>query len=467
MFTPPVDMRVRGGFTQSALRRPVFATQLEGGDVQSMSSDNNVQPVQYLWGTSISMGDILGKVRTFFVNFKEEDSESVSKGENLYIARLLEIKNCEIFVLNVSGIHIHSFDKQLYVQLINYPTEMIPIMDTVASQIYNELYTMDNHEQQHSPPIQVRITDLVNKSRIRDLSPNDIDKLICITGLTIRNSDIIPEMREAYFKCAVCEKIEHAELQRSKIVEPNDCKNCKSKFSFELIHNRSVYSDKQHVKLQETPEHMPEGETPLTIHLCCYDELVDFVKPGDRCEVVGIFRAQGLRVNPRKRVTKSIYRIYVDVVSFSKSSKKRLVPDEEDFDQGDSNLEHQENIRKQIHELAKHPDIYNILVDSFAPSIWENEDVKKGLLLQLFGGVSKDITSTGRGRFRGDINVLLVGDPSTAKSQLLQFTHNLAPRGIYTSGKVNYKILYLKLGFVCSRSDCLCNKRPRDKGTNP
>jgi DNA replication licensing factor MCM4 len=204
---------------------------------------------------------------------------------------------------------------------------------------------------------------------------------------------------------------------------------------------------------------MPEGETPITIHLCCYDELVDSVRPGDRCEAVGIFRAQGLRVNPKTRTTRSIYRTYVDVVSFTKYNKKRLnINEDENLDKmnsNDLNEEQQDVVNKEIEKLSKDPDIYNILVDSFAPNIWENEDVKKGLLLQLFGGVSKDFSSSGRGRFRGDINVLLIGDPSTAKSQLLQYVHNLAPRGIYTSGKV---IFVLILGFFSCWSYCLCNK---------
>lgn len=76
-----------------------------------------------------------------------------------------------------------------------------------------------------------------------------------------------------------------------------------------------------------------------------------------------------------------------------------------------------------------------MLIDSLAPSIWENQDVKKGVLAQLFGGVSKELHHSGRGRFRGEINILLCGDPSTAKSQMLQYVHKIAPRGIYTSGK--------------------------------
>jgi DNA replication licensing factor MCM4 len=354
----------------------------------------------------------------------------------------MEIKDTEIFILNVDASHINSFDKGLYLQLINFPSEMIPIMDNVANYLFNELFVsrMENDARPQSY-IQVIINNLIKQSRIRDLGPDDIDKLISISGLTIRSSEIIPEMREAYFKCSVCDSIEKSVLYRSKINEPTECKNCHSKLSFELIHNRCLYNDKQHVKIQETPEHMPEGETPITIHLCCYDRLVDFIKPGDRCEVVGIFRAQGLRINPRIRNTKSTFRTYIDVVSFTKYSKKRLVSEDDENDQDFKNIsnelneEYLDKLKREIEKLKKDPRIYEILVESLAPSIWENEDVKKGLLLQLFGGVSKDFTKSGRGRFRGDINVLLVGDPSTAKSQLLQYVHNLAPRGIFTSGK--------------------------------
>lgn len=90
---------------------------------------------------------------------------------------------------------------------------------------------------------------------------------------------------------------------------------------------------------------------------------------------------------------------------------------------------------QKFKDFAKDPELYDKLVDAFAPSIWENQDVKKGILCQLFGGCSKEFSQSGRGRFRGEINILLCGDPSTAKSQLLQYVHKIAPRGIYTSGK--------------------------------
>lgn len=120
----------------------------------------------------------------------------------------------------------------------------------------------------------------------------------------------------------------------------------------------------------------------------------------------------------------------MDVVSFTYTSKQRFLMKEqfspENFD---------EKTKKEIFDLSKRSNIYELLMKSVAPSIWENEDVKKGILAQLFGGATKEFSQTGRGRFRGEINCLLVGDPSTAKSQLLQYVHKISPRGIYTSGK--------------------------------
>ena len=193
------------------------------------------------------------------------------------------------------------------------------------------------------------------------------------------------------------------------------------------MHNYSLFSDKQHIKLQETPENIPEGEVPHTVHICCYDDLVDQVRPGDRIEVTGIFRACPMRVSRNRRTLKSIYSTYIDVVNFVKPHKQSFNHEDEVADLSDE-------VIARILEVSRREDLYSLLVKSFAPSIWEQDDIKKGLLCQLFGGVNKNFTESGRGRFRGELNILLVGDPSTAKSQLLQYVHKLSSRGIYTSG---------------------------------
>jgi len=276
---------------------------------------------------------------------------------------------------------------------------MIPMMDHVANLLLDELSPEKNEPL---PIVQVRITNLKDASRIRDLGPNDIDKLVSIKGLVIRTSEIIPELREAYFNCSVCSREEKSIAQRARITEPTECKNCHAKFSFVLVHNRCTYSDKQIVKIQETPDHMPEGETPLTLQVNTYDDLVEYIRPGDKCDLVGIFRAQGIRQSVKQRITKSIYRTHVDVVSFIKSNKGRF----KDFNtENDTELEeldknYSEEIKNEVAALAQNKDVYKILIDSFAPSIWENDNVKKGLLLQLFGGVNKDFSKIGRGNFR-------------------------------------------------------------------
>lgn len=314
--------------------------------------------------------------------------------------------------------------------------------------------------QDQSPLIQVKPFNLRTHHRIRDLDPNHIDKLVSIKGIVIRNSDIIPEMKEASFKCQKCGLQKNELIQRGRILDPDYCENCKGKYTFQMIHNNCYFSDKQHVKMQETPETVPEGETPHTVHLCAYEDLVDYVKPGDRVEAVGIYKAMGVRVNPNMRTLKNIYRTYIDVINFVRTDKRRFnvnmeqekekEQDGEDhqMQEGDDEAGVQDQLLKEDHEnlfndrqiqkfkdFSKDPLLYEKLVDAFAPSIWENHDVKKGILCQLFGGCSKEFSQSGRGRFRGEINILLCGDPSTAKSQLLQYVHKIAPRGIYTSGK--------------------------------
>lgn len=237
-----------------------------------------------------------------------------------------------------------------------------------------------------------------------------------------------------------------------------------------LIHNRSEFTDKQVIRLQETPDAVPDGQTPHTVSLCVYDELVDLVKPGDRVIITGIFRSIPVRVNPRQRSIKSLYKTYLDVVHVKRTNTARMgfdpstragegkppgvgVGGEDDEDEllarqdvdaaMDEDLESPvrsaaAEMEQRIIELSNHPDLYNILASSLAPSIYELEDVKKGILLQLFGGTNKSIARGGGGggpRYRGDINVLMVGDPGTSKSQILQYVHKIAPRGVYTSGK--------------------------------
>lgn len=184
--------------------------------------------------------------------------------------------------------------------------------------------------------------------------------------------------------------------------------------------------------------------------LCLYDELVDTVKPGDRISLTGIFRSVPVRLNPRQRVIKALFKTYLDVVHIKKTDAKRMGVDsstrqgesrrgvvgvggEEGLEEEGMDIDFADGVERartsradfeeKLVELSRREDIYEYLARSLAPSIWEMDDIKKGILLQLFGGTNKTIARGGGGggpRYRGDINVLLVGDPGTSKSQILQ-----------------------------------------------
>ena len=292
----------------------------------------------------------------------------------------------------------------------------------------------------------VRPFNVDETTNLRDLNPKHIDTVVSVKGLVIRTTPVIPDMKDAFFQCNVCGTTTIAEIYRGRIAEPSMCTReaCKAKDQMQLIHNRSGFADKQVIKLQETPDNVPDGQTPHSVSICAFNEMVDFCKAGDRVEITGIFKCNQVRVNPRQRTVKNVYKTYVDTMHIQKTDKRRVGIDtstleQEISEQVASSTEEARKITEEEEEnikaTAARSDVYELLARSLAPSIYELDDVKKGILLQLFGGTNKSFEKGGNPKYRGDINVLLCGDPSTAKSQLLQYVHKIAPRGVYTSGK--------------------------------
>lgn len=332
-----VPMGAPGHQDQSQLS----ATALNMGAGGELSSHTQV-----LWGTNINTGYLQSRLKEFLTTFTPAADDDIDmNGDDQfnqaphYIQALKEIGETEEYVLAVDCDHLFQFDPTLYRQLENYPTDVIPIFDLVALQVFkehsNSFYNNASMGQdgiqgsnmpdfeQNEQIIQVRPFNLKHVYQIRELDPSHIDKLITLKGIVIRTSDTIPEMKEACFRCTKCHKEEYRYIERGKIAEPDVCTACNGRMTFEMIHNFCMFSDKQHVKMQETPEAVPEGETPQTTHMCAYEDLVDHVKPGDRVSVVGIYRAVGMRVNTAMRTLKNIYRTYIDVIGYVKTDKHR------------------------------------------------------------------------------------------------------------------------------------------------
>ncbi|XP_066917179.1 DNA replication licensing factor mcm4-A-like [Clytia hemisphaerica] len=391
-----------------------------------VSSEAPAEPKLVIWGTDVVVSETKERFRQFILNFKDDTVEEYDPAQALYMQKLDEISITEKPFFNVDCLHLKAYHAELYRQLVCYPQEVIPTFDMAVNEVFNENH--ENIELEHQ--IQVRTFNVDKTMNMRSLNPEDIDQMITISGMIIRTSNIIPEMRESFFQCHVCRATRTVEIDRGTINEPTSCANCNTQQSMMLVHNRSQFTDKQMIKMQESPDDMPAGQTPHTVIMYGYGDLVDSVQPGDRVTVTGIYRATPLRVNPRMRNVKSVYKTYIDVIHFRKTDKKKL--HERD---ADSQVAFTPERVDYLKELSAMPDIYERLARALAPSIYENIDIKKGILLQLFGGTFKDFTAAGRGKFRSDINILLCGDPGTSKSQLLQYVHNLVPRGQYTSGK--------------------------------
>ncbi|KAF2445390.1 DNA replication licensing factor mcm4 [Karstenula rhodostoma CBS 690.94] len=414
-----------------------------------------------------------------------------------YIEMMKAMLEMGVTPLNLDARNLKAYPptRKLWHQLQAFPSEIIPIMDTAIKDAMIELAERRmaelrvqlsqaqrgpdrGHTSSSLPPMlssdaptpgapspggaALEIPDLVrevdqktyrvrpfglDKSvNLRDLNPGDMDKLVSVKGLVIRATPVIPDMKDAFFKCSVCNHTVRVDIDRGKITEPTRCPRpvCESSNSMQIVHNRSGFADKQVIKLQETPDSVPDGQTPHSVSLCVYDELVDVCKAGDRVEITGVFKSDQVRINPRQRSVKNIFKTYVDVLHIQKVDKRRMGIDvstiEEELAEhvagsAEETRKVSEEEEAKIKATAARPDIYELLSRSLAPSIYEMDDVKKGILLQLFGGTNKSFDKGGSPKYRGDINVLLCGDPSTAKSQILQYVHRIAPRGVYTSGK--------------------------------
>lgn len=473
-------------------------------DAQAMGGSSTL----CIWGTNVSINDTLSVFKEFLRNFtkkyrmwadglsEEETREDPDSDTKEYVQMMQNMLTLGITSLNLDFRNLKAYPptKKLWQQAQDYPQDIVTLMDQGIKDIMYELAEAEMARQRQSqtpgqasqrsrimssePPVpssdrdepearstqgqesnevdlcqevqkrsyRVRPFGLDSTVNMRDLNPSDVDKIVAIKGLVIRTTPIIPDMKDAFFRCQVCNHTVKVDIDRGKIAEPTKCPRpiCESPNSMQIVHNRSGFMDKQVIKLQETPDSVPAGQTPHSVSMCAYDELVDLCKAGDRVEITGIFKASPVRVNPRQRTQKSIFKTYIDVLHIQKVDKKRMGIDATTVEQElseelSSNIEEVRRVSEEEEEKIKvtaaRPDIYDLLSRSLAPSIYEMDDVKKGILLQLFGGTNKSFEKGGSPKYRGDINILLCGDPSTAKSQILQYVHKIAPRGVYTSGK--------------------------------
>jgi len=313
-----------------------------------------------------------------------------------------------------------TFDQRLAEELLQKPEEYLKHANNAA---YSQLRIEDPEyaEKLEADAVNSRIVRLLESTQLRKLGSENISKLVMVEGIVVRSTPVRPLVLQAAFKCRRCGEQTVVNQTGQFVKAPFECKNpsCMAKGPFDFIQEDSAFIDSQDLRIQERPEDLPPGQLPRTLSAKLVGtEIVDLARPGDHVSIVGTVRA----IAPTYRGLGKLraFLLHLDVNSIEVLGKEPetglITPSEEE----------------KILELSKDPWIHRKIISSIAPSIYGYDHIKESIMYLLFGGVSKvlpDIT------IRGELNALIVGDPGTAKSQLLQYVSRIAPRGLYTSGR--------------------------------
>jgi len=382
--------------------------------------------------------------------------------QEYYRKEVLDIANSypEKRSLLVSYKDLEVFDPELASYLLDKPNSALyaaemAIRDSMPPDVKAEVKKGIHFRVKDLPPKPLGLTE------VRELRAKHIGKLVAVSGLVRKATQVKPKLTDAVFQCARCLAVIREPQFDTIFKEPLECYRdqggCgKSAAStrFILLTNdltlfrkpvqpadtapqaeggepqvppdaaskdlRSIFIDTQKIEIQESPEGLRGGDQPERLTAYAEDDLCKKISPGDKVVLNGVLRSQQKSTG---QVKSTFFDWYLEVNS--------IELEEHEFEDVEITPEEEEKILK----LAHNKEIYRLIVGSIAPTIYGMEIEKEALALQMFGGVPKVLPDGTR--IRGDIHVLLVGDPGTAKSQLLRYVTRLVPRGIYASGKAS------------------------------
>jgi len=336
------------------------------------------------------------EAKNFFNTYKKEIGESIRGNEK---------------IVKMEFSSLSEFSPLLSDKLIESPVDTLAVMENALE----ELMDIKN------PRIRLENLPKTVQYKIREVRAKHLDKFIWIEGIVRQASDVRPQVVNAKFECPNCGAILSVLQIESKFREPNRC-SCTWKGQFRILSKTMV--DAQRLIIEESPDSLEGGEQPRRINVFLQEDLVDpkmeeRTTPGSKVKILGILKEVPIPLKTGSISTR--YDIALEA--------NNIIPLEEAF--GDINISEEEV--KQILELSADPNIHKRLSESIAPSIYGFDNIKQAVMLQLLGGVKKSKSDSGT--TRGDIHVLLVGDPGVAKSVMLKFVSTVAPKGRYVSGK--------------------------------
>lgn len=357
----------------------------DGGEIKSLDTG------------AINQDDFLNEAKEFFeINRKE----------------IGEIKKAGTKIVSVDFDNFSAHSPEMADNLIDRPEETIQLLEVALEEL---TWAPDD--------ARVRFTSIEKGQElfIRYIRSKHLGKMISIDGIVRQASEVRPLVTNAKFECPSCGTIISVLQIEKKFKEPSRC-SCGRRGGFKEISKDMV--DAQVLTIEEASDNLHGGEQPKRMTIFLKEDLVDptmemRTTPGSRVKIVGILKEIAISSSSGAMLTRFDLAIEAN----------NIIPLDESFEDIDIDEEDERAIR----ELAKNPKFMDKMVDSIAPSIWGHREVKKALAFQLFGGVKKS-RSDGT-KMRGDIHVLLVGDPGVAKSVMLGFIADVAPKARYVSGK--------------------------------
>ncbi len=359
------------------------------------------------------------KVKEFLKQFKDKD------GSFKYVEQIDQMmpKRDSFIVIDYNDLVTIS---QIETRFNENPDEILEAFAKAIKDILQERFPQ--YAAKIKDEIRARIVNYPVQRSLRQINAEIINKMTSVSGMVVRSSEVKPLAREIIYKCPENHVTQIIHQKGLNITPPTKCSlpKCTHR-DLKIEPELSSFIDFQILRLQELPEDLPPGQLPHYVDVSIKQDLVDNARPGDRIILTGLVRIEQEYIAGGK-ATSGLYRLRIDGnnIEFlggrgskiSRNTEREEVSSEEE---------------KIIKSLAKNPEIYQRLIDSFAPHIQGHTLIKEAILLLITGSTQR-VLQDGT-KIRGDINIFLVGDPGTAKSEMLKFCARIAPRGLYTSGR--------------------------------
>jgi len=344
-------------------------------------------------------------------------------GERVYRSRVREMCASNAQSLVVSYGHLCTVLPTVAVWAADAPGALLPILHAAALDVALEQFPEFAAIRRE---VFVRLADLPIHDSIRDLRQYHLNKLVRVSGVATRRTGVFPMLQLVKYDCVKCRYLlgPFAQSDDGTTIRLGSCPQCQSKGPFTVNSAETLYQNYQKVTVQEAPGSVPPGRLPRQKDVILRHDLIDAAKPGELVDVTGVYtHAYDVSLNARHG-----FPVFATLLEANHVAKRSAG----DGGAGDS-LALTDEDRAEVHALSRDPRIGERIAASIAPSIYGHADIKRGLALALFGGQEK--TRGGAHRLRGDINVLLLGDPGTAKSQFLKYVEGAAQRAVFATGK--------------------------------